>query len=670
MAYWQNLKIGVRLAIGIGLLLVLLVSVAGAAYIGLSSGNSNFADYRGMARQTAAAGVMDGHLGSARINVKDFLLKGTDRSVKDVEDAVARLQEEIKRDLALFQESEEEKATVESIGQATGLYGAEFAKAVAFRTERNKFVLEMNEHGPLAEKNLASVMESAYRDADVAAAYRAGDALRSLLLARIYANRFLNENLQEHADGARANLAAFDTKTTAMLAELQNPDRQNWSQAAIKATKDYAAAFDGAYQAILARNDIVANKLDKIGPDIEATLNKLVAHNKADQDELGPRASADMRESLVIALVMSSVAIVLGIAIGYVIARGITRPVQGMTAAMGVLANGDFTATIPAQDRKDEIGLMAKAVQVFKENMIRARELDAQAKKEQERQLERGRKLDAAVGEFDKAIGEVVNVVSAAATELQATAQTLAATAEETSRQSTVVAAASEEMTQNVQTVASATEELSASITEIGNQVSESTHIVGGAVTEANETNEKVKQLAETAQRIGDVVTLINAIAGQTNLLALNATIEAARAGEAGKGFAVVASEVKNLATQTARATEEISGQVRAIQESTAGSAQAISSITQTICRVSEIATTIAAAVEEQGAATQEISRNVQQAAAGTAEVTANIAGVTEASQQTSAGSTQVLGAAKELALNSDRLKREVGGFLQTVRNL
>ena len=223
-------------------------------------------------------------------------------------------------------------------------------------------------------------------------------------------------------------------------------------------------------------------------------------------------------------------------------------------------------------------------------------------------------------------------------------------------------------MTQNVQTVASATEELSSSIREIGNQVSESSRIVGAAVTQADDTNAKVKALAEAAQKIGDVVTLINEIAGQTNLLALNATIEAARAGEAGKGFAVVASEVKNLATQTAKATEEIAGQVRAIQDATDTSAQAIDTIAQTINRVNEISTAIASAVEEQGAATQEIARNVQQAAQGTTEVSSNIGSVTQVAQETGAAATQLLSSAGELARNGTLLRSQVDDFLREVR--
>jgi len=670
ISYWQNLRIGLRLACGIGLVLILLVVVAGASYFGLTRGNSNFGDYRLMARQTSAAGVMNNHLSAARLNVKDFLLKNTDESVRNVEAAIGRLREEIEGSRALFTHSAEEMRRIEGVLQAAESYNAAFDKAVAFRQQRDDFVVQMNEHGPIAERHLTGIMNAAYQTADPVAAYRACDALRTALMARVYANKFLNENEIEHAEATKAHLKEFDDKIGLMLAELESADHRSRSQDAVTATKNYAAAFDGAYQAILARNEVVNNELNKIGPNIEAALDQLMADNKAEQDALGPRASASMQQSLTIAIIISAVAIALGVLTGYVIARSITRPIGGMTNAMGVLANGDFAIEVPAQNRKDEIGLMAKAVQVFKENMIKARALDAEAKQAQEKQIERGHRMEDAVTSFDRTISEVVAAVNSAATELQATAQNLSTTAEETSRQSSAVAAASEETTQNVQTVASATEELTASISEIGSQVSESTRIVGAAVVQAEDTDSKVKQLAEAAQKIGDVVTLINEIAGQTNLLALNATIEAARAGEAGKGFAVVASEVKNLATQTAKATEDITGQVREIQDSTESSAHAIREITGTIRRVSDISTTIAAAVEEQGAATQEISRNVQQAAAGTAEVATNITGVTEAAQQTSAGSAQVLGAATELAANGAKLKREVDLFLHTVRNL
>ena len=350
------------------------------------------------------------------------------------------------------------------------------------------------------------------------------------------------------------------------------------------------------------------------------------------------------------------------------IGRSITVPIVSMTEAMHTLADGDKTITIPGTGRGDEVGEMADAVQVFKDNMIRADKLAEEQKQAQEAQLRRAETVARLTKTFDSEVGTVLNTVSSAASEMEATAGSMSATAEQTSHQATAVAAAAEEALANVQTVASSAEELGASISEITRQVARSTEIAGEAVIKAEKTHQQVKGLADAAGRIGEVVNLINDIAAQTNLLALNATIEAARAGDAGKGFAVVANEVKNLANQTERATGEISQQIRAVQEETQQAVGAIDEITRIISSINEIATAIASAVEQQDAATQEIARNVEQAAQGTGEVTRNIEGVNQAAGDTGAAAQQVLGAAGELSQQSNHLKRIVDTFLESVR--
>ena len=400
----------------------------------------------------------------------------------------------------------------------------------------------------------------------------------------------------------------------------------------------------------------------------DETLQKDVLLNSKGADAAGSQAAESFDTDIKMVLSSLLLTIIIGIGAAVFLVRGVSAGIKSIVAPMQALGNGDLTAQVPHQGEKTEIGAMAEALQVFKQALIAKKAADEAAARDADAKIERGRRVDNITRDFESLIGEIVATVPSASTQLEASAGTLTTTAERAQQLTTTVAAASEEASTNVRSVASATEEMASSINEIGRQVQDSARMAGEAVDQARKTNDRVSELSKAAARIGDVVELINTIAGQTNLLALNATIEAARAGEAGRGFAVVASEVKALAEQTAKATGEIGQQITGIQTATQDSVNAIKEIGGTIEKLCEISSTIASAVEEQGAATQEISRNVQQAAHGTQQVSANITDVQRGASETGSASSQVLSAAQSLSGDSNRLKLEVGKFLNSVR--
>lgn len=470
-----------------------------------------------------------------------------------------------------------------------------------------------------------------------------------------------------------ARKADFDKAAKAYAPLVSSPAER---ELADKLGKEWAAFISAAndVQALAtkgdmnAAKDINAKKVVPTGRAMDATLAKLTEMNDKGAGEAGAHADATYASSIWMMIAILAAAVVAGIGAAIYLVRDISGGISSILNPMGKLTDGDLDVGIPHQGESTEIGRIASALQIFKNALIAKRNSDEAAGAEARTKAARAETINNATRNFEAMIGELVHSLSSASTELEASATTLTRTSDVTMTLSGSAASASTEVSQNVQSVAAATEEITSSVNEIGRQVQESNRIAATAVQQAEKTNASITKLTQATARIDDVVKLITAVAEQTNLLALNATIEAARAGEAGRGFAVVAAEVKALASQTAKATDEISTQIAGMQAASTETVETIKEIGATITLISEVSSAIAAAVEEQGAATQEIARNVQQSAELSGQVANEVTEVNRGAAETGSASSQVLAAAQSLSMESNRLKGEVDKFLDTVR--
>jgi methyl-accepting chemotaxis protein len=454
-----------------------------------------------------------------------------------------------------------------------------------------------------------------------------------------------------------------------IAARIGDPVLLKISGALVKGGEDYQKLFKNAAAAPAGQPRMIATiPMRKAATETENQLNGLL--DSVAQRILAVHEEAQQRSRIIeyVVLLFGVFVVALGIGSAIFLRSAIAKPLVALRDRMVSLAKGDNESDVPFVTRRDEVGKMAEAVESFRNSLIEAERLREEQRAGEKGQLERANRIQTSIGNFEKIVAQALGDVASYTGELESTSTSMAETAKETSRRSNAVATASEQATENVQTVSSAAEELSASIAEINSRVTNSTGMVNEGASQAEATNARVARLKESVQKIDKVAHLINEIASQTNLLALNATIEAARAGDAGRGFAVVASEVKALASQTTRATEEIAGQIRAIHDETDQTVVSIGMVTQTIVKLSEVVSTIAVAVEQQGAATREIAGSTSHAARGTAEVSSNIRGVREASERTGEAASQVLRVADALGRNGETLKAQIEEFLREVR--
>ncbi|MGO3932676.1 methyl-accepting chemotaxis protein [Rhodopseudomonas pseudopalustris] len=587
---------------------------------------------------------------------KDFLLRKDDKYIKQHQQlsttAIRYLDELARQSRALGRTDLTD--SLKAIQSGYSDYTRHFAALTAARI-RLGLKEDLGVEGSL--RNSVRAIETALKNFD------APKLTITMLMMRRHEKDFMLRGNPTYGDDMKKRAAEFSQQLAA--ADLPESAKAELGRKLADYQRDFIAwmetalSFEQEQKAASAAFAAIEPVIGEVAKSVERLVQEAQDANTV------ARETTTKTLEIAIALIILSVGL-----LGLLIGRSVSRPLKGLTSGLKELGAGNFNVVLPGLDRHDEIGDMARAVESFKVVAEEKARAEAEAKAQQDRiaSEQRRRDMHRLADHFEEAVGEIVETVSSASTELEASATTLTSTAQRAQQFTARVAEASEEASTNVESVASASEEMASSVNEISRQVQESARIASEAVTQAQETNDRVSNLSEAAARIGDVVDLINTIASQTNLLALNATIEAARAGDAGRGFAVVASEVKALAEQTAKATEQISQQVGGIQSATGQSVASIREISGTIARMSEIAATIASAVEEQGAATQEISRNVHQAAAGTQQVSANIVEVQRGASETGSASAQVLTAAQLLAHDSTRLKDEVSQFLRTVR--
>jgi methyl-accepting chemotaxis protein len=663
-----RLTLGRKIFLGFACLLVLLLAVGGLNYDGLARITGQIGSYTRAVSLVDATSDIDRAFLVLRLRTGEFVQASDDAHAKLLDQAVADVREKLDAALALAGTGPR-RDTLAAMRDDVEGYAQNVAKIVELSRAQIKLMATIvTPQGPalvaalrvlyykadFEKQNFVSKLADTLIGKATLFQYNTGSLVRDWNHDLFGQTDHLADEINSGLDGLEGfakEQYGTEFGIVRKLASRYLPA----ALAAIKSNHEIHELLDGA---MASSAQSLAEKADVLrhgGLDERATITR--------------ETEGFMRWSSSLSLMLCLGGLAFGLVLALLTGRSLARPIVAMTAAMQRLAGGDKAVEIPAIGRGDEIGQMAEAVQVFKQNALAVERLEAERlAREREAAAERVATRTKLADEFEASVHNVVEAVSSAAASMESRAQAFSATAERANQQASAVAAASGTAASNVQTVAAAAEQLSASIREISQQVDHSTRIATQAVGETARTNAAVQSLSAAAQKIGDVVRLINEIAGQTNLLALNATIEAARAGEAGKGFAVVAGEVKSLATQTAKATGDIAQQIADIQVATGEAVMAIEGIGRTVGEISSIAAAIAAAVEQQGAATQEIARNVQEAASGTTEVTSHIAGVRQAAGETGEAAAFVLAAANDLSRQSGALKQAVARFLANVR--
>ncbi|SPP91674.1 methyl-accepting chemotaxis protein [Bradyrhizobium vignae] len=664
---FPTLRFRAKIILGFAAVLVISAGSMAFSYFGFERVATGVGSYRSSVSEADLARNIDRELLAYRSAVKYFVVTGKEDDAKAALVAEASLKDAI--DQAV--KGAKKPARQESLDKLTkefSNFSATFAKVLQAKRDSAMLVQnQLSRNANLLKYKLDDIGNNASDAEAQAIEFGTKQVNAQFQTASAAATNFVLTSDQAIATSALARLKFVENSLSAVYS------MDDKIVAGLKDARGLLGAYREALEKLIANAKLVDDLVTEMNGSAGAILQGATAMKAdlvAEQQRLDSESEATIGKTEQLVLMLAVGGTLLGAVFAFLLGTGISRPMIAMCRAMRELASGNFDVVLPGLGRKDEIGEMAGAVEEFKVQAVAKAERDAAASEVQNREQAAARRAELIrfADDFESAVGAIVSNVSASAVQLESAASTLTRTAETTQSLSSQVAGVSEQASSNMQSVATATEELSASVEEIGRQVRDSSRIAEAAVMQAKETDGRIGKLSHAAQQIGEVVKLITAIAEQTNLLALNATIEAARAGEAGRGFAVVASEVKSLASQTAKATDEISSHITGMQGATAESVAAIKEIGATIGQISSISTSIASAVEQQGAATQEIARSVQTVAQGTQAAATDIGEVNRGAAETGSASEEVLNSAKTLSSESTRLRAELDRFMANIR--
>ncbi|MFB6448191.1 methyl-accepting chemotaxis protein [Bradyrhizobium tunisiense] len=664
---FPTLRFRAKIILGFAVVLAISAGSMAFSYFGFERVSEGVGSYRSSVSEADRARDIDRELLGYRSAARYFVVTGKEDDAKAALDAEAGLKNAIDQAIR----NAKKPARLESLNKLAkefSNFSATFAQIL--QAKRDSALLVQNQlqrNANLLKYKLDDVGNNASDSEAQAIEFGTKQVNAQFQTASAAASNFILNSDQGVGASAMARLKFVENSLGAVYS------MDDKIVAGLKEAKALLGAYREALEKLIAKAKLVDDLVTEMSGSAGAILQGATAMKAdlvAEQQRLESESEATIEQTEQLVLILAIGGTLLGAVLAFLLGNGISRPMIAMCKAMRELASGNFDVVLPGLGRKDEIGEMAGAVEEFKVQAVAKAERDAAASEVQNREQAASRRAELIrfADDFESAVGAIVSNVSASAVQLESAASTLTRTAETTQSLSSQVAGVSEQASSNMQSVATATEELSASVEEIGRQVRDSSRIAEAAVVQARETDGRIGKLSHAAQQIGEVVKLITAIAEQTNLLALNATIEAARAGEAGRGFAVVASEVKSLASQTAKATDEISSHITGMQGATAESVAAIKEIGATIGQISSISTSIASAVEQQGAATQEIARSVQTVAQGTQTAATDIGEVNRGAAETGSASEEVLHSAKTLSSESTRLRAELDRFMGNIR--